>query len=235
MPVHPAVRPVALLAATLAAVLLAACSTGAAAPPPRAAAPDVDPSSDTRSAEEPAPAPPGPSRPDERSPHEVSLVADFGPLPDGTGNAVVETTWTVDAEGTRRMVVDTPAGHAAHHVITDDEHWWWLDPAVRETVADAEWIHFDLRAIEAAGGALPDLVAEARVPVPGPGEIHVGQIVAGHEVLAVEPVDDGEVHLTVAGIERPVVHRRRTLPVGTVIELPRDAVDVADLPDVLRW
>ena len=73
------------------------------------------------------------------------------------------------------------------------------------------------------------------MPLPDPGGIRVGQIVAGHEVLAVDVVGHDEVHLTVAGIERPVVHRRRMLSPGTTLEFPEGAVDVADLPDVLRW
>ena len=168
-------------------------------------------------------------------PHEVTVTADFGALPDGSGNAVVETSWTVDAAGTTHVVVDTPAGVAEQHVMTEHEHWWWIHPSAREAIVDAEWVHFDLRAIDEVGGALPDLVAEARAAVPHPGELAVGHAIAGHEVLAVEVVDDDEVRLRMDGIERPVRHRRRALPAGTVVEIPAGAVDVADLPDVLRW
>lgn len=229
MPVHPPARSLRKLPVVLAAVLVTACGAGDAGPAPGAAArPTLDPAA-TAGPDAPPAAVVGDGA------YEVSLVADFGPRSDGSGDAVVETVWTVDAAGTRRLVVDTPAGFAAHHVMTDDEHWWWLDPGVRETIADAEWIRFDLRQIEAVGGELPEIVAEARIPLPDPGGIRVGQIVAGLEVLAVEVVSDDEARLTVAGIERPVVHRRRALPAGTILDPPRDAVDVADLPDVLRW
>lgn len=236
MPVHPPARSPRGLVLVLAALLLASCGAGIAAPEP---APPPAPAADPAARADPddpgaETAESGPSGVGDGA-YEVTLVADFGPLPDGSGDAVVETVWTVDAAGTRSLVVDTPAGFAAHHVMTDDEHWWWLDPTVRETIVDAEWIHFDLHAIDEVGGELPAIVAEARVPLPDPGGIRVGQIVAGHEVLAVDVVGADEVHLTVAGIERAVVHRRRTLPAGTTIEPPDDAVDVADLPDVLRW
>jgi hypothetical protein len=231
VPVHPPARLARMLLAVLAAALLTSCSTSAGSAPEAPAPPAADPAAGAPPADSP-PAAPGPDR---GGAHEVVLVADFGPLPDGSGDAIVETRWTVDVSGTRSLVVDTPAGVAVHHVLTDDEHWWWLDPTVRETIADAEWIHFDLHEVEAVGGELPEIVAEARVPLPEPGDIVVGQIVAGHEVLAIEEVDDDEVHLTVAGIERAVVHRRRDLPAGTTIERPDGAVDVADLPEVLRW
>lgn len=208
---------------------LAACSTSAAAPGADLAPPptvEVDPPS--------APGT-GPSDDVGAGPHEVNLVADLGPLPDGSGRAVVTTTWTTDAAGTVRFAIDTPAGLAAQHVLTEDEHWWWLHPEARAVVADAEWVHFDLPVIESVGGELPDLVAEARLPPPRPDGWSVGEVVAGREVLQVEVVDADEVHLTVAGVERPVVHRLRPLPASTRIDLPTGAVDVADLPDVLRW
>lgn len=218
------------LALAVAPLVLAGCAGGsdgpAAAPP--ATRPTADPAG--------APSPETADVPDATDgPHEVSVVADFGPLPDGSGNAVVTTSWTVDAAGTTDFVVDTPAGVADRHVMTEDEHWWWVNPEVRETVADAEWIHFDLRAVEEAGGALPDLIAQAREAVLHPGDIDVGHTFAGHEVLAADVVDQDEVHLTMAGVERPVVHRRRALPDGTTVEIPSGAVDVSDLPDVLRW
>lgn len=223
--------PVRLVAPVLAAVLLAACSDPAAVPlPGDPPPPAVDPASGPGA--EPQIDAAAPAVPAE--PYEVSLIADFGPLPDGSGNAVVETVWTVDADGTRQLLIDTPAGPAARHVITDDEHWWWLHPSTRPTVVDAEWVHVDLRQVEQVGAELPEVVAEARVPVPPPGEIVAGQVVAGHEVLAVEVVDGDEARLTVAGIERPVVHRRRALPEGTTVAVPTGAVDLADLPDLLR-
>lgn len=226
MPVHrPARRAVALAVTTL---LLTGCAGRGSAAPPAAEPREADPAGG------PAPEPDGPVDVAD-GPHEVRLVADLGPLPDGSGDAVVETIWTTDGSGTRRLVVDTPAGIAEQHVMTEDEHWWWLSPAVRETIADAEWIHFDLPAIEAAGGELPPLVARARAAASQPGDIAVGDTVAGLEVLAAEAVSDDEVHLTMAEVARVVVHRRRALPAGTTIERPIGAVDVADLPDVLRW
>lgn len=226
----------ALTGTVLTASVLSGCGRGGAevpaAPVPEPAVPD--PAADPTP---PADAEPGAAPrsvvPD--GPHEIVLVADFGPLPDGSGDAVVETTWTVDARGVGRLVVDTPAGPAVQHVMTETEHWWWLSPEVRSTIADAEWVYFDLAAIDEAGGVLPEVVAEARAPVPQPGEIEVGQIVGGREVRSIEVVDDDEVHLTVAGVERPVVHRRRRLPPGTLLEVPSGAVDVRDLPGVLRW
>ena len=233
MPVRPSTTLRRSLASAAAAALLTACGTSSAEPAPPTASPppSVDPGSDLPSADDP----PAPEPLADDGPHEIAIVADFGPLPDGTGDAVVTTTSTVDASGTRRLLVDTPAGPAAHHVMTDDEHWWWIHPAGREAVVDARWVHFDLREIEAVGGELPEVIAEARTPVPDPGEIVLGQIVAGHEVVGIEVVDDDEVHLTMAGIERPVVHRRRALPAETTIELPEGALDVADLPEALRW
>ncbi len=228
MPVHHVVpRAVPFV---LACLLLAACGGSAGGQPPGAApghrgpdpagapAPDVAP--------EPDPA---------AGPHEVSVVLDLGPLPDGSGGAVVTTTWTVDAAGTTRLVVDTPAGVTERHVMTEDEHWYWIVPAARGTLVDAEWIHFDLRAIDEVGGVLPESIVEARGPVPQPGEIVVGDPIAGQRVVEVEVVGDDEVRLGLVGVERPVVHRRRALPAGTAVEIPTGAVDVSDLPDVLRW
>lgn len=228
MPVHqPVLRAIALALVTS---LVAGCATSPAGPAagPVPPGPAVDPAGASTSETT------GPLRVSD-GPHEVTVVADFGPLPDGSGDAVVETTWTVDAAGTIRFVIDTPAGVAEEHVMTEDEHWWWLSPSVRDTIADAEWIRFDLPAIAEAGGELPEIVADARAAVLQPGEIEVGHTVAGHEVLAAEVVSDDEVHLTVEGVERPVVHRRRALAAGTTLDLPVGAVDVIDLPDVLRW
>jgi hypothetical protein len=227
VPIPLVLRAVPLLAGGL----LVACSDTAAGPIPGEPPLAVDPASES------VPGPPTDATTAPAvgaGPHEVSLIADFGPLPDGSGNAVVETVWTVDADGTRQLLVDTPAGPAAHHVMTDDEHWWWLHPSTRQTVADAEWVHVDLRAVEQVGAELPEVVAEARVPLPPPGELVAGQVVAGHEVLAVQVVDRDEARLTVAGIERPVVHRRRTLAEGTTVAVPAGAVDLADIPDLLR-
>ncbi|MFP5578632.1 MAG: hypothetical protein ACLGIZ_10400 [Acidimicrobiia bacterium] len=232
MSIHRPTRPLRAASLVLGALLLAGCGTSAAGPSATAAPPAVDPAS---ADVEPGPHPGSAAGRHADGPYQVSIAVDLGPLPDGSGDTIIETTWTVDAAGTRELVVDTPAGHAARHVFTDDEHWWWVHPSAREELVDAEWIHFDLRQIEAAGGDVPEVVAEGRVPIPDPGEIVVGQIVAGHEVLAVDDVGDDEAHLTVAGIERPMVHRRRPLPPTTTIDIPDGAVDVADLPGVLRW
>lgn len=226
MPVRTRTRRGAALAAALS---LTACSTGAATEPPTAPAP--------AQAADPAAQPPSDASlvVPAAGPTEIVLVADLGPLPDGPGRAVVETTWTTDGAGTVRLVVDTPAGIAAQHVQTADEHWWWLHPEARRTIVDAEWIHFDLAAIEEVGGVLPDVVTEARQEPPQLQEIAAGDVVAGQEVQAVEVVDDGEVHLTVAGIEQPWILRHRVLPSGTTVDLPAGAVDVRDVPDRLRW
>lgn len=231
MPIRPRPIPLGPCVALAAVLLLGACSASAAGPSadpvPRAPARTVDPVGANRPEPDPVAEVAGA--------HEIALVADFGPLPDGSGRAVVETTWTRDATGTIRFAIVTPAGLAEQHVLTDAEHWWWLSPEVRGTIADAEWIRFDLAAVEEVGGELPDIVVEARRPPPQPHEIAVGDVVAGREVLAVEVVGDDEVHLTVAGVERPVIHVRRPLALGTTIDLPTGAVDVADLPGVLRW
>ena len=224
MPIRPRHRRCAALAAAL---VLTACSTSSATPVRAPSPAAVDPASG------PAPQPSASSSAD--GPHEVALVADLGPLPDGAGRAVVETTWTTDGSGTVRLVIDTPAGIAEQHVLTADEHWWWLHREARRTIVDAEWIRFDLAAIEAAGGELPDVVVEARQPPPQPGQIAPGDVVAGREVHAVEAIGDDEVHLTVTGIEQPVVLRRRALRPGTTIAVPTGAVDLEELPDRLRW
>lgn len=225
MPMRP-VRAVLLVAGAL---LLTACARTAAAPPPAEGRPGpVDPAGSAPDVDEPLVDVPA-------GPHEVSLVADLGPLPDAPGRAVVSTTWTTDADGTVRFAIDTPAGLADQHVFTDDEHWWWLHPEVRRTTVDAAWIHFDLHAVAQAGRELPDVVRDARQPPPQPHEVAVGDVVAGREVLAVEVVGADDVRLTVAGIEQPVVLTRRALPRGITVDVPSGAVDVGDLPEVLRW
>lgn len=215
-------RACAAQALTTAAVVAASLLAGCGAPEP--VRPPARPRAAVDAVAEPAVA---------DGPHEISLVADFGPLPDGSGAAVVETTWSIDARGVQRLVIDTPAGPVGRHVMTEGEHWWWLGPEVPELVDGTEWIHFDLAAIARAGGQLPDVVADARARLPHPHEVGVGQLVAGREVVAVEVVDDHEVRLRVSGIERPVVHRRRDLPPGTTFELPPHATDVRDLLDLL--
>jgi len=228
VPIRPRRHRCAALAAAL---VLSACSSGSApstsrVPPPPAVDPGVDPTSGP--APDPASGPPA-------GPHEIALVADLGPLPDGSGRAVVETTWRTDGAGIVHLAIDTPAGLAEQHVGTADEHWWWLHPELRRTVADAEWVRFDLAAVEAAGGELPDVVVAARQPPPQPDEVAPGDVVAGRQVLAVEAVGDDAVHLTVTGIEQPVLLRRRALRSGTVVAVPSASVDARDLRDRLRW
>lgn len=213
--------------ALVAALLLTACSSSGASPSSPAPGSAVDPSADPAGSARPAPEGDGP--------HEVALVADFGPLPDGSGRAVVEATWTDDGAGTVGFVLDTPAGIVDQHVLTAEEHWWWLHPEARRTIADVEWIRFDLDVIAEAGGALPDVVLDARQPPPQPDEIAPGDVVAGREVRVVDAVGQDEVRLTVAGVERPVVLRRRALPPGTTVDVPAGAVDVRELPDHLQW
>lgn len=231
-----------LAAALVAALLLGACAAGADAPAALPGSPAaVDPAAADRPDAHRADADhtdtdPGPEPGvDVTGAHEVVLVADLGPLPDGTGRAVVESTWRTDAAGTVHLTIATPAGITEQHVWTADAHWWWLHPEARRTVADAEWIHFDLPAVEEVGGDLPDVVTVARQPPPQPDGIGVGDLVAGREVQAVDVVDVDEVHLTVARIEEPVVLRRRALPADARIDPPPGAVDVADLPGLLRW
>lgn len=216
--------PLRPCAAILAALVLASCAAAPAAEPdqPVVHPTGIDPPSATG-------AEPGDVA------HEIVVVADLGALPDGSGRAVVTTTWTTDAAGTVRFAIETPAGLAEQHVHTATEHWWWMPPPVRPAIVEAEWIRFDLDEVAAAGGTLPDVVAAARRPPPELHDLTVGDEVAGRAVLAVEVVRDDEIHLTVAGIERPVIHRRRALPASTRIDRPAGAVDVADLPGALPW
>jgi len=165
-------------------------------------------------------------------PYELVLAIDLGPLPDGSGPTLVEVCLTVVGERSR-YVVDTPAGAVVDHVMTADEHWWWIIPEARETVVRAEWIHFDVAAVEAAGATLPAPVAEARARLPTPAEVRVGDLLAGGEVLAVETRTPGEARLRVEDVPVPVVLRRRVLPATTTVEIPEAAVDVRDLADAL--
>lgn len=173
--------------------------------------------------------PPGP----DEAAHELTLTLPAGVLPDGTEGAVVIRS--VAAGDRREVVVETPAGVVDHHVVTADQHWWWIPPAAREAGIAAEWVRIDVAAVERAGGELPDLVADARVPLPAPGDVRAGTDLAGREVLDVEHVGPDEDRLHLAGLERPAVLRRRALPPGTRIEPPQRATSLQDLPDAVRW
>jgi hypothetical protein len=179
------------------------------------------------------PAPPdvvarGPAAP---PPHEVTITIEIGQLPDGSDVAVVlrETV----AGDRRHVVIETPEGTVDQHVVTDDEHWWWIAPAVRTAVLDAEWIHIDVAEVERAGATLPDLVLDARRPLPRPEELRVGDEVAGYEVVAVEVLGPDHARAEVDGIGGPVVVRRRALPAGTTVELPRGATPMREVPALL--
>lgn len=224
--------PVAVAAVAL---FLTACAAEAPSRPVDAATvPAPDPSPDPPGASGGNPSPelvddPGASSPEAAGPAvEVTLTIPVGELPDGTAGAV--TIRTVEAGGRREVVVDTPAGVVDRHVMTEHEHWWWITPLARD-VADVEWIHIDLRELDDAGGELPGPVADARVPLPEPGELATGVVLADREVRAVTPVDPDEDRVEVEGLDEPVVLRRRRLPPGTTIELPRGATPLRELPE----
>ncbi|HEX4903387.1 MAG TPA: hypothetical protein VFV42_11295 [Acidimicrobiales bacterium] len=209
-------HPVAALA--VAALLLGACAPD---DPPAAAAPapEVDP---PRAAARAAAA---------DGAIETTLSIPVGTAGDGTLLEVVVRS--VEAGERRLVAIDTADGRIDQHVVTPREHWWWIVPAAREAVGGIEWIHVDVAQVEAAGEPLPDVVADARVPLPGPGELEVGTRVAGYEVVAVERVGEDEDLVTLAGLDEPARLRRRSLPASTRIDLPDDAVELTDLPDLL--
>lgn len=222
--------PLALAAASL---LFAACAAeGPARPPEAAAAPTPDPASG------PAGHADGARLDDRGGPAatsseaagtavEVTLTIPVGELLDGTAGAV--TVRTVESGGRREVIVDTPAGVVDRHVMTEHEHWWWITPLARDTV-DVEWVHIDLREVAEAGGELPGPVADARVPLPEPGELAAGVLLTDREVRSVESVGPDEERIEVDGLDEPVVLRRRRLAAGTTIDLPRDATPLRDLP-----
>lgn len=164
-------------------------------------------------------------------PVEISLTIPVGTGPDGQ---VLELEIrSVEAGGRRHVVIDTPAGRVDQHVVTDDEHWWWIPSVARAVAGGLEWVHIDMDEVEAAGGEVPDLVADARERLPAPGEIGEGTTVAGHRVVRVERVGPDEDRLMLAGVEGFARLRRRMLPASTVIDAPRGAVELADLPELL--
>jgi len=219
----------ALVAATLA---LTACGAGAAPPPAAVQPPAPSPDPASSPAPDPASSPSpdaSPARPaGEEQAVEITLEIPVGRLPDGTDGAV--TVRAVTAGERRELVVDTPAGVVDRHVMTDDEHWWWITPAAREVV-DVEWIHIDLREVEAIGGDLPGPVADARAMLPAPGEVEVGTVLGGREVRAVDRVGPDEDRVVVAGLDEPVVLRRRVLREPVTIEPPREATSLRELAD----
>lgn len=224
---HPRRRRVRRL---LALVLVAAGCGGGPDPAPLAAPPGP---ADAVPAAAPVP-PPAERRPEPSAtdvPHEIEITIRIGRLPDGTDVAVVlrETV----AGDRRHVVIETPEGVVDQHVVTDDEHWWWIAPALRAAVLDAEWVHLDVAEVERAGATLPDLVLDARRPLPGPEELQVGDRVAGYEVVALERLGPDHARAEVDGIDGPVVVRRRSLPAGTTVELPRDATPAREVPALL--
>lgn len=210
-----------LRALALACLFVSACGGDGPAPVVPAAARSADPPRSDAAA--PAGAP--------EQPVEISLT-----IPVGTGldGEVLELEIrSVEARGRRHVTIDTPAGRVDQHVVIDDQHWWWIPPAARAAAGDLEWVHIDLTQVEAAGGELPDLVSDARTPLPAPGEIGEGTSVAGHRVIEVERVGPDEDRLTLAGLEGSARLRRRMLPTRTAIEPPSGAVELADLPELL--
>lgn len=234
MAVHP--RPRARLAALVAPVLLlAGCGIGPAGSVAPAAAkarshrPMADPAAGPGTSEAQRPAP------DEDQPHELVLSGDLRHLaagrPDAT-DAVVELRVVV--AGSRSHVTTSVGGQILdQHVVTADAHWLWIPPDLRGAVVDAEWLRLDVAAIEDAGLPLPRHVAAARVPVPAPDDVEIGDLVGGMEVLEVEPLTGHAVRLTMAGVPVPMTLRRRSLPAGTEVELPAGAVDAREVPDLL--
>jgi len=211
-------------AAALVAVLvplLAACGDAAE---PRPVEPAAAPAPD------PAAARSGPRPEAVEGPVEVALTIPAGRLPDGT---LAEVSLTLTTAGERReLVVDTPAGVVERHVMTEEEHWWWITPLARDVV-DVAWVHVVLAEVEELGGDLPEPVADARASLPEPGDLDVGSVLAGYEVLDVERIGPDEERIALDGLEDPAVLRRRALPAGTTVELPADAVPLRDLPALL--
>lgn len=227
MPHRP--RPTTLLgrAGALLALgaLVPACAAGAAS------APTTDTATPRTEVDAAGPRSSAPQRARD-APYEITLVADFEALEPDLEDAVVEIRHVV--VGDRRQVTMSAAGEVLdQHVVTADEHWWWLHPDIRRSVVDIEWIHIDVAEVEAVGGTLPDIVAEARRPLPAPDEVDVGDLVAGREVRTVSHVDEHEVRFTVPGVPVEMVLRRRALPAGTTIEIPAGARDLRELPEAL--
>lgn len=159
---------------------------------------------------------------------ETELVIRVGTMPDGTEVEVVVRS--VEAGGRREVTMTSPDGVVDRHVVDGDDHWWWIPPMARELTGGVEWVHLDVGEVEAVG-ELPDPVAAARVPLPAPGAVEVGAVVAGYEVVSVEDRGPDEQLLVLEGLEEPAVLRRRSLPAGTRIDLPAGATELRDLPE----
>jgi len=199
--------------------LLAACAGPDPAPPP---APSAARRPDPAAARGATPAPEA-----AQAPWEVVLTIPAGR--DAGGDPVEITVRATTAGPRRELVVDTPAGVVERHVMTDDEHWWWITPLARDVV-DVEWVHLDLAEVDRVGGELPEPVADARAMLPEPGEVAVGSVLAGRQVLRVDRVGPDEERITVADLDDPVRLRRRRLPAGTEVDLPPGATPLRELP-----
>jgi hypothetical protein len=220
-----------LRAAALPVLLASTLVVGACRGEPPAAATEVPPVAADRAAPPPAP---DPAAPTGRSAEavELRLTIPVGTTP--AGDELVVEIRSVEAGGRRHVVIDTPDGMVDQHVVTDDEHWWWIPPVARPAIGEVTWIHIALADVEAAGGSLPDVVADARAPLPEPGEIDVGTAVAGHRVVEVERVSPDEDRLVLAGLEGTARLQRRRLPAATVVDLPSEATELADLPEAVH-
>lgn len=235
MLVHP--RPGARLVALAAvALLLAGCGTAGA----RSSSDDTGPAGSDRPAVDPAAARDPAAAPDARvgdagPPHELRLTGDLRDLAAGRADAddaVVEVR-VVEAGGRSHVTTSVGGRVVDQHVATADGHWMWIPPELRPGLVDAEWVHLDVGALEDAGLPLPRNVAAARGRAPTPGEVEVGDVVGGMEVLEVEPLAGDAVRLRLVDVPVPMTLRRRPLPEGTEVELPDDAVDVRDVPGLL--
>lgn len=233
MPVHP--HPGARLVALATVVLLlAGCGTARSGSAPGRVADPRAPAADRPAGPGLPVDPPGGAAPDP-SPHELLLTGDLRVLADGradAADAVVELRVVV--AGGRRHVTARVGGRVVdQHVATVDEHWMWIPPELRPDLVDAEWVHLDVGALEDAGLPLPRHVAAARGRSLAPGEVEVGDLVGGMEVLAVEPLPGDAVQLRLAGVPVPMILRRRPLPAGTEVEPPTSAVDANEVPALL--
>lgn len=228
MPNRP---PSFVLSAAACALALSACSAGAA-PPELADPADAGPSVVAGFLEERAGDGAAVPSVDVTGPHEITLVFPLGPLPEGgTGEIVMRAVVLGDRH---EVEIRTPVGVVDRHIATEDDHWWWVAPMVRDAI-DVEWVHFDIGEVEEAGGVLPELIAGAREPMAGPGEVREGDLLGDGVVRAVRHVGPDEDELVVDGFDEPVVLRRRALPASTTIEPPAQATPVTELGEHLRW
>lgn len=231
MPVHP--RPGARLAAAL---LLAGCgAAGAGSSPEHPGAGPRRPAVDPAAASDVAAHPSHATALDAGAPHELVLTGDLRDVAAGrpdADDAVVEVRVVV-AGGRQRVTTSVGGRVVDQHVATADEHWMWIPPGLRPDLVDAAWVHFDVGALEAAGLPLPRHVAGARGSAAAPGDVEVGDVVGGMEVLGVEPLSGDAVRLRLADVPVPMTLRRRPLPAGAEVELPTGAVDASEVPALL--